>query len=149
MAARPSYTMRLEFSGPSLESLYGKRQYFPGERSRKLQTHGRYIAMLLEHFSIPEKLKLPSQKHLFDAKEAVRRHAQRRRKNKSSLVEEALELELEMGFTIDSDTSVLTLFKHARTMVDVTLSENKSLYIFQLDSKFRILCVKIDRGDDL
>jgi hypothetical protein len=99
--------------------------------------------MLLEHFSIPEKLKLPSQKHLFDAKEAVRRHAQRRRKNKSSLVEEALELEREMGFTIDSDTSGLTLFKHARTMVDVTLSENKSLYIFQLDSKFRILCVKI------
>jgi hypothetical protein len=34
-------TMRLEFSGPFLESLNEKRQSFPGERSRKLQTHRR------------------------------------------------------------------------------------------------------------
>jgi hypothetical protein len=31
--------MRLEFSGPSLEGLNGKRQSFCGEGSRKLQTH--------------------------------------------------------------------------------------------------------------
>ena len=31
--------MRLEFSGPFVESLNGKCQSFPGERSRKLQTH--------------------------------------------------------------------------------------------------------------
>jgi hypothetical protein len=29
----------LELSAPFLESLYGKRQYFSGERSRKIQTH--------------------------------------------------------------------------------------------------------------
>ena len=33
--------MRLEFSGPSLKRLNGKRQYFAEERSRKLQTHRR------------------------------------------------------------------------------------------------------------
>jgi Leucine-rich repeat (LRR) protein len=32
-------TMRLELSGPLLEGLTGKRQYFSRERSRKLQTH--------------------------------------------------------------------------------------------------------------
>jgi hypothetical protein len=32
-------TMRLGFSGPSVESLTGKRQFFPGERPQKLQTH--------------------------------------------------------------------------------------------------------------
>jgi hypothetical protein len=41
MTARPSPTMRLEFSEPFLESLNGKRQYFPGERSQKLQTNRR------------------------------------------------------------------------------------------------------------
>jgi hypothetical protein len=39
MTLRPMATMRLEFSGPSLETLNGKRKSFPGERSRKLQTH--------------------------------------------------------------------------------------------------------------
>ena len=32
-------TTRLEFPGPPLESLNGKRQSFPGERRRKFQTH--------------------------------------------------------------------------------------------------------------
>ena len=53
----PSYsctegcTMCLEFSAPFSESLTGKRQYFPGERSRKPQTH-----RTVEHERVHERI---------------------------------------------------------------------------------------------
>ena len=52
--------MRLEFSGPFLESLTEKHQSFPGERSRKFRTHrtrGRTVGVLRElaavHVAVP------------------------------------------------------------------------------------------------
>ena len=39
LLAQGRITVHLEFSGPSLGSLNGKRQSLPGERSQKLQTH--------------------------------------------------------------------------------------------------------------
>jgi hypothetical protein len=42
--------MRLEFSGPVLESLYGKRHFFPGERSRNSKRIVGMTAALAEGF---------------------------------------------------------------------------------------------------
>ena len=105
-----------------------------------------YLAMLLENFSVPEQEKLPMQKLQYDKKVAKDLLSKKSATKKFSLLQNTIKEDKNKGMAVADGESVLHKFNHSALHADLSLSENKSLYIFQLDSHFRKYCAKIQES---
>eukprot|EP01043_Picozoa_sp_COSAG02_P018299 COSAG02_NODE_852_length_16531_cov_9.899586_2_plen_1882_part_00 len=100
------------------------------------------IAMLLENFSVPEEEKRSTQKRMYDRKVRASLRSRRKRRQ-SSLVatikgSEGVPKHVVAGGSYDQ-------LLHAAHGADLDSPTNKSLYMFKLDSKFRLGAAKIQQ----
>eukprot|EP01043_Picozoa_sp_COSAG02_P045498 COSAG02_NODE_4163_length_5684_cov_9.697941_1_plen_1345_part_01 len=97
-----------------------------------------FTAMLLENFNIKEEDKMPIQKRLWERRK--RKELQIWRAGKDSLLMKTLDTEKQKGVTKHEETMRERL-KHVAAVADLQDNSNKSLYIFTLDSPFRLRCI--------
>lgn len=104
-----------------------------------------YVAMLLQNFATLEKEKMKMQKVVYDRK-AIRDEkaaARARRKLRHSLLEQTIKDDKSKGHALGKKGTKHQLHHAAATCKDMNASENKSLYIFRLDSHFRIVAATV------
>lgn len=103
-----------------------------------------YVAMLLQNFCIVEEEKVPLQKRVFDR---LNRQAKRKmRQLKQSMLIAAVATEQLKSHSRADNGSIHDQLMHAIAVGDLDNDAKKSLYIFQLDSPFRLRCAKIQES---
>jgi hypothetical protein len=101
------------------------------------------VAMLLENFAIPEEDKLSTQKRMYDRKERAARR-KRRKQRQSALMHTLKESEAKGGTRAD-DGQFYDQLVHASHGSDLDVAENKSLYMFKLNSKLRLGAARVQQ----
>eukprot|EP01043_Picozoa_sp_COSAG02_P037378 COSAG02_NODE_2799_length_8009_cov_10.033375_1_plen_1293_part_00 len=104
-----------------------------------------YVAMLLQNFATLEKEKMRLQQRVYDRK-AVRNEraaARARRKLRHSLLEQTIVADKSKGAAFGKKGIKHLLHHAAATCKDIDAAENKSLYLFKLDSHIRIVAATV------
>lgn len=104
-----------------------------------------YVAMLLQNFATLEKEKMRLQQRVYDRK-AVRNEraaARARRKLRHSLLEQTIVADKSKGAAFGKKGIKHLLHHAAATCKDIDAAENKSLYLFRLNSHIRIVAATV------
>ena len=97
-----------------------------------------FIAMLLENFNLTEEEKMPIQKKVWERRK--RKALKHWRQSRGSLMVRTLDNEKSKGVSHTGLESMKDRLIHAAAVAELDASENKSLYLFTLNHKFRLRC---------